>query len=305
MKHLESAVGKKNDWWRYIVMFLTIFLGANFIGAIPLIIVMILKSGGDFTSADLSQAGIDKNLMFALMLIPFIVSLLIFAKLIRPLHGQKFKAVINGTDNIRWDRFFYSFTVWFIILAAYLLTDFLLNGDNYIFNFSPDKFFILVILSIALIPFQTTLEEVMFRGYLSQGIAVWTRNRIWVVMLPALLFGLMHIMNPEIKEYGFWLTMPQYILMGLAFGLVIALDDGIEVSMGAHAANNIFLSIFVTFKGSVLDTPALLIQKEINPLKDLITLVIFLTLFVIILTKKYKWDYNTLLKPVAVDENFE
>ena len=278
-------------------MFLVTFGGANIIGAIPLVIAIAIKGGGDF-SVDTIYQSIDKNLIFLMMLVPFLVALLIFALLIKPMHGQTFRRVINGTDSIRWKKFFYSFGVWFVIMALYLILDISLNGDNFIFNFSFAKFAILVVLSVLFIPFQTTFEEVMFRGYLAQGVAVWTRSRIWVVLVPAFLFGMMHIMNPEIEEYGFWLTMPQYILMGLAYGLVTVLDDGIEVSMGAHAANNIFLSVFVTFKGSVLDTPALFIQKELNPLKDLITLVIFLAIFVIILSVKYKWDYRVLLMPV-------
>ena len=305
MNHLESALGKKNNWWRYLVMFLTVFFVANFIGVIPLIVTMLIKGNGSIASADISQSGLDKNLMFALMIIPFIVSLLFFIWMIKPLHGQPFKAVINGTNKVRWKRFFYSFLVWFIIMAVYLAVDISLNGDNFTFNFSIEKFVPLLLIAFLMVPFQTTFEEVMFRGYLSQGVAVWTRNRIWVILIPAFLFGLMHIMNPEVEEYGFWLTMPQYILMGLAFGLVTVLDDGIEVAMGAHASNNIFLSVFVTFKGSVLDTPALFVQKEINPLKDLIMLIIFLTVFVIVLYKKYNWNFNILKKPVVAEKLFE
>ncbi len=277
-------------------MFLVIFGGANVIGAITLLIAMVID--GQVVSSEAIYQSVDKNLLLLMMVVPFMAALWIFVKLIKPLHGLTFTEVINGTDRIRWKKFFYAFGIWFVIMALYLIVDISLNGDNFIFNFSFAKFAILVVLSVLFIPFQTTFEEVMFRGYLAQGVGAWTRIRIWVVLVPAFLFGMMHIMNPEIKEYGFWLTMPQYILMGLAFGLVTVLDDGIEVSMGAHAANNIFLSVFVTFKGSVLDTPALFIQKEINPLKDLITLVIFLTIFVIILSVKYKWDYRVLLMPV-------
>jgi len=298
MNHLESALGKKNNWWRYLIMFLATFGGANIIGAIPLIIVIFVKNGGQFSGGDISQYGIDKNLMFLLMLIPFLVSLWIFALLIKPLHGQTFRGVINGTNRIRWKKFFYAFVVWITMSGIYLIVDISLNGDNFIFNFSFANFFTLLIISVLLIPFQTSFEEVMFRGYLAQGVAVWTRNRIWVIVIPAVLFGMMHIMNPEIEKFGFWLTMPQYVIFGLTFGLVTVLDDGIEASMGAHAANNIFLSVFVTFKGSVLDTPALFVQKELDPLKDLISLVIFSTLFVVILFRKYKWDFKVLLRPV-------
>ncbi len=306
MNHLESIIGKKNQWWRYLVLFLAAFVGGQFIGAIPLGIVMLMKGikNGDtadlanIDTTDLSQFGLDLNLTLVLVIIPFIVSLALFVILVKPIHQQIFKAVINGTNRIRWSRFFNGFFIWGAIMAIYLIIDYSLNPDNFVFNFSIEKFIPLVIISIVLIPFQTTLEEVIFRGYLAQGVAAWTRNRLLVVLIPAFLFGLMHVFNPEIKEYGFWLTMPQYIIFGLVFGLITILDDGIEVAMGAHAANNIFLSVFVTFKASALQTPALFVQKELDPVKDLISLIVISFLFVFILYRKNRWDIKVLFLPV-------
>ncbi len=306
MRHLENILDKQNQWWRYLIMFLTVFVAANFIGGIPLILVIAFKNTpGDgaitadsFGMMDLSQYGIDQNLMLILMLIPFVISLVFFALLIKPLNKQSFKEVINGTDRIRWRKFFYAFFVWIVIMAIYLIVDISLNPDNFSLNFSLWRFIPLVFISIILIPIQTSFEEVMFRGYLSQGVAAWTKNRLMVVLIPAFLFGMMHVFNPEIKEYGFWITMPQYIIFGVVFGLVIVLDDGIETAMGAHAANNIFLSIFVTFKASALQTPALFVQKELDPVKDLITLILISLLFIFILYRKYKWNIKVLFLPV-------
>ncbi len=306
MNHLESIIGKKNNWWRYLVLFLAAFVGGQFIGSIPLGVVMIIKKNESVDTADLgsidttnlSQFGLDLNLTLVLVLIPFIFSLALFVILVKPIHQQIFKAVINGTNKIRWSRFFNGFIIWGAIMAIYLILDYSLNPDNFVFNFSIEKFIPLVIISIVLIPFQTTLEEVMFRGYLAQGVAAWTRNRLLVVLIPAILFGMMHVFNPEIEEYGFWITMPQYIIFGLVFGLITIFDDGIEIAMGAHAANNIFLSVFVTFKASALQTPALFVQKELDPVKDLISLIVISLLFVFILYRKNRWDIKVLFLPV-------
>ena len=307
MNHLESIAGKKNQWWRYLLLFLIAFIVGQFLGAIPLGVVMMLKKLrdgdiADLSSADnsgLSQFGLDQNLTLFLIIIPFIVSLIIFAVLIKPMHQQTFKAVINGTSKIRWHKFFNGFIIWIVIMAIYLAIDYSLNPDNFVLNFSFEKFIPLLIISVVLIPFQTTFEEVMFRGYLAQGVAAWTGSRVWVVLIPAFLFGMMHIFNPEIKEYGFWITMPQYMIFGLVFGLITVLDDGIEIGMGAHAANNIFLSVFVTFKASALETPALFEQKELDPVKDLISLFVISILFVAILYRQNNWDIKVLFRQVG------
>ena len=50
-----------------------------------------------------------------------------------------------------------------------------------------------------------------------------------VIIIPGVLFGLMHIANPEVKEYGFWLTIPQYVMFGLFFGLIITICIGLPL----------------------------------------------------------------------------
>jgi membrane protease YdiL (CAAX protease family) len=307
MNHLEAAFKGKNNWWRYLVMFLIVFVAANSIGAIPLFIYIayiIISSGGELTAgsfdlSSMSSMGIDKNMILFFMMIPFLFSIITFYLLIKPLNGRSFNEVINGTSKIRWDKARFGFLVWTVIMVLYLAVDYFMHRDNFVIEFSPEKFIPLVIISVILIPFQTSFEEVMFRGYLTQGVAVWTRNRIAALIIPALLFGLMHIANPEIKEYGFWLTMPQYIIFGLVFGLVTILDDGIEIAMGAHAANNIFLSIFVTFKASALPTYALFVQKELDPLKELIAMALISVLFVMVMQRKYKWNFKVLTIPLS------
>ena len=106
----------------------------------------------------------------------------------------------------------------------------------------------------------------------------------------------MHSFNPEIKEYGFWTMMPQYIVYGLVFGLVTIIDDGIELAMGAHAANNIFLSVFVTQKSSTLQTAALYEQQEVYPWSEFVSLLILSALFIAIMGIANKWCLKGVFK---------
>ena len=84
------------------------------------------------------------------------------------------------------------------------------------------------------------------------------------------IIRLLHALNPEEKSFGFFTMMPQYILFGLLFGMTTILDDGIEIALGAHTANNVFNSIMVTSSSSVLQTPALYVQQKIYPWVDLL-----------------------------------
>ncbi len=310
MKHLERALDGQNQFWKYLVNIVGVFIGTNIIGAIPLMVVIAFKvaqSGGTLSSnpensVDFSVYGIPQNLAFCLMMFPFVLSLVTTVLLLKPLHKRMFSEVINGTKQIRWKRFFTAFGVWFVIAVVYFAIDYTLNPVTYNFQFDASKFILLLLLSLILIPIQTSYEELVFRGYLAQGIAAWTKNRWLTILIPSLLFGLMHAFNPEVKEYGFWVAMPQYVFFGLLFGFITILDDGIELAMGSHAANNMFLCLFITNKSSVLQTPAVFEQTKINPNKETIVLIIMGVLVALIFSKIYKWNFTILNKRVEKQE---
>jgi membrane protease YdiL (CAAX protease family) len=180
--------------------------------------------------------------------------------------------------------------VWVLLSALYLVLFLKVDPSNFTINNTTVSLVALAVISVLFIPFQAAFEEVLFRGYFMQGFAVLLRNRWIPLVMTSVLFGLMHSLNPEVKEFGFLNMMPQYILFGLIFGVITVLDDGIEAAMGAHAANNIFLCIMVTNKASALHTPALYEQINIYPLTEFAVLLFTGIAFVIILKIIFKWD---------------
>ena len=136
-----------------------------------------------------------------------------------------------------------------------------------------------------------------------QGFAVLIRNRWFPLLMTSVLFGLMHCINPEVKEFGFITMMAQYILFGLVFGITTILDDGIEVAMGAHTANNIFLCIFVTNSSSVFQVSSLYKQKNLYPWTEFVGLLIASVIFIIILKMIFKWeDFSRLWGKISKNE---
>ena len=129
-----------------------------------------------------------------------------------------------------------------------------------------------------------------------QGAGAWFRNKWMPLVISSLLFGLMHSFNPEIKEFGFWLVMPQYVVFGLVFGLITILDDGIEMAMGAHTANNIFLSVFLTQESSALQTPALFEQQEVYPWTDFLSLILISGIFIMLMWIMNKWRFKDVFR---------
>jgi membrane protease YdiL (CAAX protease family) len=202
---------------------------------------------------------------------------------------------INGTRKIRWNRFFIAAVVWLILSALYLFIYLKIDPSNFKLNNNTATLFTLAIVSVLFIPFQAAFEEVLFRGYLMQGFVALVKNRWFPLIMTSVLFGCMHAFNPEVKEFGFFTMIPQYIVFGLIFGIITILDDGIEAAMGAHTANNIFLCILVTNNSSALQTSALYEQLNIHPWTEFGSLVISGIVFILILKMIFRWDSFSLL----------
>ena len=296
MSFVSNAFIGKNSFIRYFGGILIIIFASQVIGAIPLAVTMAVKmfsGGGELNfdnPTDLSGLGIDQNVNLVLLLIPFIVGLLGIWLVIRLLHGRTLKQTITGRAEFAWNRFFSAAGFWLVLLILIGVVNYLLNPGNFVLNFQPDKFFILIIIALLLLPLQTAFEEIFFRGYLMQGIIVGSRNLGVALISTSLVFGLLHIFNPEVKEFGIALALPQYVILGLIMGIATLMDDGLELALGVHAMNNVFLAIFITFNASALQTPALFSIKEINPVTDLIELCVASVLFIFWASRKYRWN---------------
>ncbi len=310
MRHLERALTDTNDWWRYLLNFILTFIVASSIGSIPLLVVFMIhefKGGVDSSSLqtasermlDFEGMGISNNIGLLLMLLPFVLSFVSFIFVMKWFHTRNWIEVINGLKKIRWKKFATGYIVWFSMSALFLIISYMASPEDFELQFVWSRFWPLLLISVLLIPIQSSYEEILFRGYLAQGFGVWTGSRFVAILIPSILFGLMHSMNPEVQEYGFWLTMPQYIGFGVIFGIAATLDDGIESAAGAHSANNTFLSLFLTSEASALKTNAVFKQINVDPESDVFSLLFFGVVFLIILTFIYKWDWTILKNKVV------
>lgn len=308
MKHLECALDKQNSFWKYLVMTLILFLGASSIGSIPLIITMIVQTirhglpdmtAGSIT--DLSRFGISHNTVYFLLLLSFVPMLLAFHWLVKLFHKRTLMETINGRNHLRKGRIGMGMLIWGTLMAISLVWGLVISPENYQLQFHPERFFWLLVITLLIMPFQTTFEELFFRGYLSQGVAAATHSRWLTLIIISLAFGLMHAFNPEVKEFGFWIAIPGYILMGAILGAVSILDDGIELAIGIHYINNAFIALFTTHSASALQTDALFRVEQIDPAGELIWTGIFAVVALLILGKIYRWNFSILNRKVATN----
>lgn len=115
----------------------------------------------------------------------------------------------------------------------------------------------LLFLPLALIGLliQTGAEEVVFRGYLQQQLAARVASRwVWMV-LPSVLFGLLHYAPAEMGE-SVWLVVFVTGFFGLLMADLTARSGSLGLAWGLHFANNM-LAILLFTTGEALDGLAL------------------------------------------------
>jgi uncharacterized protein len=304
MKHLEAVFTGKNSFWRYIILITAVFAAAMSIGSLPMYIAVLFARDSNPGVAeqlsanpyDLTVLGVDQVTGMALQLVTFLAAFFALALLVRPLHERSFMMTINGAGTFRWNRFLIGALVWILVSALYLFVYMGVNPENFTINNTSISLLKLGVVALILIPFQAGFEELLFRGYLMQGLFRIVPRRWFPLIITSLIFGLMHSFNPEVKDLGFITMMPHYLLFGFIFGIIAILDDGIEAAMGTHAANNFFLTVMVTHKSSALQTPAVFEMNIFFPWFEFAGGVLMTLIIIIILGRIFRWDYRLLLR---------
>jgi membrane protease YdiL (CAAX protease family) len=291
MSFLHNA-GKGNNSIVLYLLTIVFVLLSYVLGQLPMIVAVKIVNAGvmdlSFTQAEMIEV-LGKNLFLTFALFPFIFSLIALCLSVRFLHKRSILSMFTARESFDWKRFFTSAIIWGGIMGIFLVSAFYAS-DQIEWNFKPESFFPLLFISLILIPLQTTCEEVLFRGYLFQGFG-FLYKKGWVsVVLTGVLFGLMHGANPEVYKLGN-IVMIYYIGTGIFLGLLALFDDGLELSLGYHAMNNIFAALILTNDWQAFQTDALFIDHS-EPtfgIESLTTIIIVQPLLLLLFSKIYRW----------------
>jgi len=365
------------------------------IGSLPMELAQLraMNANPDLGKADLEKFAqnpdfsifdINANMGFSLVLLTFVGALVAFYFIFKAIHNREFKTLVNPFSRIRWDRIFFAFFLWLILGLVFEGVSYALNPSDYTFHFKINTFIPLVIISLILLPIQTSTEELLFRGYMMQGISTFklyqvlsvifsialayfavkllgnsnyfgltadggetsiklssikpilnsviggglvfliskslinlfsksgisksgllSRQTKWIsLVMSALIFGMAHSMNPEISKYGFWTMEAYYISAGLIFGIITIMDDGLELALGLHAAQNFIGAVFVGYEGGAIQTDSLLKVNEINPTSATLFFIGGSLLMILVFKFKYNWSpFSKLLTDIDQSNN--
>lgn len=292
---IAQAFKVKHEFWRYLVGSVIIIIAAT-VGQIPLGVVVFFQAMKDGIAMDTIDEKtmysiLEPNLFLFLVLISTAVAMVALVLVVKFLHKQSMVSVTTARKKIDWKRIWFAFLFWGILSSGLIILDYYLTPEDYVFNFQPKRFAILAVIAIALLPIQTSLEEYIFRGYLMQGFGVLAKNKWFPLLMTSVIFGGLHFFNPEVNMLGNNI-MVYYIGTGLFLGIMTLMDEGIELALGFHAANNLFTALLVTSDWTALQTHSILkdvADPELGALDLVVPVFVLFPILLFIFSRVYKW----------------
>ncbi len=236
-------------------------------------------------------ASIGVNAAFVLLVGPLSAMCLGLFFWVKFIHQQSLRSFTTSRPKVDWKRILFAFSLWGIFIVATILISYYSNPDNYIYNFKPIPFLIFLFLALILIPLQTSFEEYFFRGYLMQGLGLATKSRWFPFVFTSIAFGLMHIANPEVGKMGY-IILIYYVGTGFFLGILTLMDEGLELALGFHAANNLFGALLLTSDWSAFQTHSVFkdVAEPSAGFDVILPVFVVFPILLFIFSRKYAWN---------------
>ena len=278
MMFIEAASKGRNDVWRYViavpVFCLVVGLDVLFLILATLVSVWVFKDAhGLIDALDLFAAGVQDPWRWgqpystadAMFFAAYLVSVFLLAlgpvAAVRYLHKRPVRSLVVGDRGFRWGLFGRSFLIGLVGLGAGTAVEFVANGESYRITSDLGAFLTLAAIVLVLVPLQVLGEEVIFRGYILQSVAWFSRLPAVRLLVPAVLFFGIHLGGKEMSEGGPGFVT-HYVIVSLYLTWLAMRTDGLEAGLGLHIAINYVAMSIVTDDARTVSLPALFFAAE-------------------------------------------
>jgi phytanoyl-CoA hydroxylase len=286
VRYLALADAGRNAWWRYGLGILVIaaswLIGGSY--AYGLVLHLPLGFVTEFVAIN---ASILMLLAGVLVVMPV-------------LHGRSWRTLVTPYARIDGRRIAQGAALWVVLSLVCAFVEHLLYPGRYAWSLDLQRWLPFALAALLLTPLQCAAEELVFRGYVLQGMGRVMRSPPVLAVLSSVIFTLPHLYNPEVAAYGLVIMAANYFVMGL-FLAGIALRDGrLELAIGAHAGNNLLLALFIRYDDSVFETESVFTAGALEPVYSLLTLIFSALLFYFWFFRKRATDMGHTFTPEQV-----
>lgn len=241
--HLIGAILTFGIW---MIINMIVFIPLAFVGGVDVMQIIVEQKNWIDIAPEQDPAAL---LACALILISIILMLPGLWFVVRYINQRAFRTVVTASARFRMGEALKGFLIYLVAMAVGAGVLELFAGSEPELIYDPDRFWKYVPLVLLLTPFQCFAEEVFVRGYLFQAVSTFTRLLALRLIVPALVFTMLHSSNGDWSAGGIW-AIVSYFTIAVYLGLVTVKTDGVEHATGIHTANNILAFTLVSTAGA-------------------------------------------------------
>jgi membrane protease YdiL (CAAX protease family) len=238
--YLDLARRGRIDWWRYAVtpiVALVLWVFAIAALYVPAFIAHLVPL--DFTQHALDPSHPADFYGFAGLTFGGLLIAFWFA--IRLIHGKGFMDIIGAW---KWRQFAAGAGLWLALSAAASAIDYLVQPAGFRLTLGPQTL-TLALVAAPMLAIQTFCEEFVFRGYVTQGLALAIKRPMPAAAVSAVVFASLHIPNG-------WPEAANALVFGFITALIVMKTGNLAFTWGIHVVNNVFGAVVVVSTSDVL-----------------------------------------------------
>lgn len=296
---LDNAYPGENNVWRYLFTIIVTW-GSQFIFsiiALIFIVIYLISQGADLYYL-LDNIMSNPLVLLLLVGITYVVSMLFFYIGVRYIHHRKFISLVSTDSRFSWKKMLKGGGVWFAMLTVGTVISLLIDPSSLEFNFNPNTFILMLVLSFLVFPIQASFEELFFRGYLMQGFGLLSKKPVVPLIITSLIFSLLHFFNGSYTLLSVDIVLQVFVL-GLTLGIITLGENRLETAMGVHISNNIFATLIVSSQDSFgQNMPSLFTDfAPPDPLMNTLGMVVYGVILLAIIFWGKKEDVFRIFRP--------
>lgn len=258
-----AAGGQRTGLWRVVLG--TVVIGLFWVGGTMAVLLFwrqlnIFRRGPDAADEPLAGLAAGDPATVAVMLLTFAGVWIGVWLVVTVLHRQRFSTLFAPERTVRAGDFFKGLGV----AAAFALASVPIGmavAEPVATTLPGEKWLAYAIALLALVFVQATAEELMFRGYLLQQLALRSRNPLVWALIPSALFGALHWANAPTWELAAYYVGATF-LIGLALAALVWKTGSLWASIGTHVGFNLIGLTVVGTDGLMSGSQLFLFPEE-------------------------------------------
>ena len=137
---IKGFVTGGNEFWQYLLGIIAAFFGYMAFQLIMMVPLVSAAMSHGISMTEITQnpnilfnpekIGFNKSLLLALMMGMFVFTLLFFWLALKFVQKKPLSSIITGFENIRWNRYFFSFGVWAILISLLTIISYLISPEE-------------------------------------------------------------------------------------------------------------------------------------------------------------------------------